>query len=311
MNWRLLALAVCAALTFGGCSGDTASDGGGKPPIEPLYPDVHVEPSWAGGLIAFRDVGYVGSSVGEAPLLDTSKRGVWLVPVDGLTDSLRHVYPGGESPALSYDAARLAYVRNRRVRVTEQGALDVDRDVDEGITPKWSHDGTQLAYCKSSDGIAKFQAWVYDTASGEVRRVAGDGERGWYLIEWAPQDNGLLFMKIGYRHIFYYCFEDSSVTQITDDDLDKWDLSCNSAGEILFAGTDRLTGMDIYMTDMAGARPVRITDEGGRQPEWNDAGTEFVYVKYDSAEPGPRFGVLWKFNMLNHTETQLTHKTVE
>ena len=154
--------------------------------------------------------------------------------------------------------------------------LTDDRGID--VSPTWSPDGTQVAFCSSRDGTP--QIYVATLATGEVRRLTYGGSYN-TSPSWSPTGRQIAFTGRvkGQFQIFVHDLSSGLTSQITNAVGDSTGASWSPDGRYLvFASTRRGRG-EIYLSDAQGRVQRRLITTAGddSSPAWStwlSAGSE-------------------------------------
>ena len=146
--------------------------------------------------------------------------------------------------------------------------LTDDRGID--VSPTWSPDGTEVAFCSSRDGTP--QIYVATLATGKVRRLTFGGSYN-TSPSWSPMGRQIAFTgRVGGQfQIFVLDLETGATRQITRAAGDSTGASWSPDGRYLvFASTRRGRG-EIYLADAQGRSQRRLITTAGddSSPAWS------------------------------------------
>ncbi len=146
--------------------------------------------------------------------------------------------------------------------------LTDDRGID--VSPTWSPDGTEVAFCSSRDGTP--QIYVATLATGKVRRITFGGSYN-TSPSWSPVGRQVAFTgRVGGQfQIFVLDLESGATRQITRAAGDSTGASWSPDGRYLvFASTRRGRG-EIYLADAQGRSQRRLITTAGddSSPAWS------------------------------------------
>ncbi len=146
--------------------------------------------------------------------------------------------------------------------------LTDDRGID--VSPTWSPDGSEVAFCSSRDGTP--QIYVATLATGKVRRLTFGGSYN-TSPSWSPAGRQIAFTgRVGGQfQIFVLDLENGGTRQITRAAGDSTGASWSPDGRYLvFASTRRGRG-EIYLADAQGRTQRRLITTAGddSSPAWS------------------------------------------
>jgi len=135
-------------------------------------------------------------------------------------------------------------------------------------SPSFSPDGRFMAFCSDSGGSP--QIYRMDMASRSIQRLTFQGRKNSEPV-YSPRGDMIAFTHLGAdgRFRIAVMHPDGSGFKVLhpDGSLEEESPSFSPDGRLLvYAGSDR----NLYISDLFGSKPVRITDGGGRfsQPCW-------------------------------------------
>lgn len=302
----VLVASVLVGAYLVGCGEDTPGT-----PGEPIEA-VHIRPSWSGELIAYHDRGY-RYVAGVATYVPEER----VIRILDLGDGSTKRSCSGYDPDLSSSGSGIAFEYGGHIYIDTLSVECTDaRYVIGGSRPAWSRNGRYLAYDKYDAGVGDYSIWIYDSAEGTSRRVGSNETVGGTQPTWAPGDSALVFVQravagsgsVSYS-LFTIALRDTKAVEILEADYELTSPSCSSRGVVLFAMADVSRGVpNVYCVGLDGGEAQRITESGGADPDWNDEGTGFVYVKEGDGASGEAYGVLWVYDMNTMREQQITYR---
>jgi len=162
--------------------------------------------------------------------LDPSSR-IWVVPVDGGTPTEPFRMPGGVSaPAISPDGTRLAFLGTAEWNAeTQLHVIDID-----------------------ARGMAR----------GEARTLTASWDRTAGAPWWTPDGRTIRWNATvhGNAHVYEVAASGGAVRQVTSGDRVLANVSVSSSGQTMaYTATTPVAPADVFVSDAAGAREVRIS----------------------------------------------------
>ena len=195
-------------------------------------------------------------------------------------------------PQLSPDGRFVAIVVSRPVWKTDKHATEVDivdvasgarhaltYDREDVSSPRWSPDGTRLAFLAKDAKTKQSQIYVMPLTGGDAQRIT-DAKKGIDEFTWSPDGNRIAYVT-----------EDPPVNEKAIKDHDK----AFQVTDGNFLLREALAPWHLWVIDAAGGKPVRLTggayslqtDQGGATPlVWSRDGKRVVFTRF----PGPYWG---------------------
>lgn len=187
-------------------------------------------------------------------------------------------------------STRIAYVLKRGPRFELQVA-DADGFNPQAVlsslepirSPKWSPDGTKLAYVSYES--RKSTVIVQDLATGQRRTVAnfrGDN----YAPNWSPDGTKLVvaLSKDSISQVYVVPATGGDAVRVTESNsIDTNATFTNDGNDIIFV-SDRSGGPQLYIVPATGGVPKRLTFEGNYNvnPRMSPDGKSVVFVSRDA-----------------------------
>jgi Tol biopolymer transport system component len=164
-------------------------------------------------------------------------------------------------------------------------------DVSE-LAPALSYDAARVAYTRSDGGVPKL--WVAASAGGGAARVTGSfGFPG--SIEagpsWHPDDDRIAFVSthLGSADLFVHTRSTAAFAVLVPDSADRAEVepAWSPDGALLAFATDRPGDTELYLMKTATGALARATTRTGSdgQPGWTADG-RLVYVAWEDGIPG-------------------------
>ncbi|MCK4679754.1 PD40 domain-containing protein [bacterium] len=312
---RMLGLCLLTtALLLMGCNDQIV---GGGPSHDPgdVYPPHHETPAWsAGGLIAYRDNGFVPSAVDTGTYdVDEDLVGIWVLNPD--TGVEEHILAGGKHPDWSPDGSRFLVVSGGRQLWT----VNSDGSGEEQLTfsgrnlyPDWSPDASMVAWHRT-DGDDQ-GLWLMRSTGDSQRAVLNRG----YYPDWSPTGDELLCAGWtgGIHGLLEYSISTGTVTFLATDDSDGGVTSLQptySPNGSQIAFTRHCVGdlYQVWVMESDGTGSRQLTWDGATDPAWSPDGECVVYTRENWQSNAPEDGVLWIVDVETGEQRQLTHKRGE
>jgi TolB protein len=149
-----------------------------------------------------------------------------------------------------------------RRRLTDHWAIDV--------SPTWSPDGTQIAFCSGRSGAP--QIYIIGIDGGGLRRVTHEGSYN-TSPNWSPKGDRIAYAsRMGGRfQIFTVKIDGSGNQQVTSTGGSNEDPSWSPDGRYLVFSSTRAGRSALYVSDAVGEHQVQLTDGNGddTSPAWS------------------------------------------
>lgn len=149
-----------------------------------------------------------------------------------------------------------------RRRLTDHWAIDV--------SPSWSPDGTQIAFCSSRSGAP--QIYVIGVDGGGLRRVTHEGSYN-TSPSWSPKGDRIAYAsRLGGRfQVFTVNVDGTGAQQVTNTAGTNEDPSWAPDGRYLIFSSTRGGRARLYVSDLTGTNQVQLTDGSGddTSPTWS------------------------------------------
>lgn len=269
---RILLLVACVATMLGaGCGNDDVAGPGGSTP--------------APGTIVFtsnRDGGF-----GNVYSMNTVG-----ADIRRLTDN-REGIPGTAhdfNPSISRDGTRIAFVSERSgmpniwiMNLDGSNQVSVTGPTTEDLRPVWSPDGTRIGDNCTANGNTDICVINVD-GTGMVNLTASEMPHDFFLGDWSPNSNKILFYTEGADPDIYTVTADgSTIEQLFDDpSQDRWPAWSPDGTSIAF--TRKIDGSrKIYLMEADGSNPRQITTtSGGIAPSWSPDGSQLLFARNEN-----------------------------
>ncbi|WP_124727569.1 DPP IV N-terminal domain-containing protein [Staphylospora marina] len=201
----------------------------------------------------------------------------------------------GSSVDVSPDGKKLAFIKNDSVYVSDingknQVRLTNVKFPTYDASPRWSPDGTRIAFSRS-DG----QIYVIDVKSKQLAQLTTTEEN---VVnsepDWSPEGDKIVFHsnRTGRSHIFIMNADGSDVKQLTGDDKNEtaeYGARFSPDGSKIVYGSTREGNIDIYVMNADGSRQTNLTadtDKPVSSPVWSSDGQSILYSVNGDPESG-------------------------
>jgi tricorn protease len=188
-----------------------------------------------------------------------------------------------QQPAISPDGQWIAFeYKGGLYKVSSSGGAAIPLTINKAYNgyPKWSHDGSQIAF--ASDRYGNFDVFIMSSAGGEATRLTYSSSKG------IPCD----FSKDD-REVYYETNRHDVYTSVRFPDDDTW--------------------LKLFAVPAKGGRSVMINSAGTEFVNFNQAGNKFLFQDrkgYENAwrkhQISPIARDIWMYDMVNKSYTKLT-----
>ena len=160
--------------------------------------------------------------------------------------------PSVTDPQLSPDGSQILFVRgdsdwekNRRIQhiwrmnTDGTGAVQLTNGATSETSPRWSPEGTTIAFTSKRDGDEQTQVYLLNNSGGEARRLF-EHKPGVSNIAWSPDGTSILF--------------------VAPDPEPKADRKRKQAKDDVFAFEEEFRQKHLWQFQITGSKPIRITE---------------------------------------------------
>ncbi len=234
---------------------------------------------------------YGSSKTGSLALHVLSGTGYYSTPLEIEGEGIEEI----AWPDVSPDGSQIAFVAigDRRslasdgIFIAPAGGGEAERLVDEGLHPRWSPDGTQIAYtCNGGTDIC-----VIDVGGGEETNLTEDSAGVDMYPAWTP-DGEIVFMSNrgetdqAAHDIWIMDAEGSDARNLTDHNADDGYPSVSPDGtRIAFVSNRNFDDSpEIFVLEPATGlvRQVTVDELWNQAPVWSPDGTTLLFAAADS-----------------------------
>jgi len=196
---------------------------------------------------------------------------------------------GSSQPALSPDGRTLAYVgaveeqggRNLYIQRIDGGApVRVTTNPGQDLYPAWSPDGARIAFNRRRPAMVPGQ-YIVSLTNG-VEAQVGLSARG--RVDWTPDGSVLVGAGLGPSDVFGMLRldtrEESPLEGTTLESYDHEAAVSSDGKTAAFARCTNPTSCDIYVRELDGGEPRRLTFQYGRVEglDWTPDSDEIIYA---------------------------------
>ena len=285
-------------------------------PHEPILPGEQTifrdfgEPTWGpSGLIAY----------GHGRTTDSS--GLWLMNEDGtnqrpfLVSAIDGIF---SRPDWSPDGQWLALGKGAqiyKITVTKDSLVQLTTDPLRKFHPSWSPDGKWIAFSAGAGDPNNFGIWVVNSDGAEMRHIhccsgsnpdwSPDGKKivfpGWPT---GSEKQKLLIMDAHGSNL-KVLFNPSDFG--FDYGVDHPSFSPDGRKIVFQTKNTETKDAQIWLVNVDGSNPRRLTSNGGIEPSWSPDGRWLVYVRfsyYNAEQTGN--GKLWVMDANGKNKQQFT-----
>jgi dipeptidyl aminopeptidase/acylaminoacyl peptidase len=194
-------------------------------------------------------------------------------------------------PTISPDGTTLAVERAD----TERGAsdlwtIDLARNASSRLTAApgfesvavWTPDGRQIIY--GADPGSGPKMWIRNASGTGTEEVLLPHRA--YPTDISPNGKLLLFLVVGsttQRDIWIYDFEHKTSSPLLDSPFEESTAKFSPDGKWIAYVSDEAQRPEVYIRSFPdGATKIRVSADGGDEPEWRRDGKELFYLAPDS-----------------------------
>jgi len=233
---------------------------------------------------------------------------VYYKDVEGISVTQLTTDPASDvQPAWSPDGRRVAFASDRAgnwdiwlINLDGHQPIQVTHTNAHEVHPTWSPDGKWLAFCSMPERGGQWELWLASPEAGSNKKFIGYG----LFPEWAPSTNRILYQKSRQRGTRWFSIWEMKIVNgeprmptelLSSPDyaliLPTWSpdekqisyCAVDSVPSVTQGTRNPLQRADIWMVDIDGRGPIRLTDGIGSNyaPTWSPKGR--IYFCSDRA----------------------------
>ena len=215
---------------------------------------------------------------------DSCGENVYVMNADGSNQI--NISPG-DNFVWSPDSRKLAYVFNGSIYISNSDGSEKKLLETIGFSyfypVTWSPDGTKLAYV-GTGGVNSFDVYTVNADGSNRQKITNTLARK-YEVTWSPDGAWIAFIQDDSQYnVFAVRPDGSGLVQLTTEDLFYWDLAWMPDSNKLACIFESNSGSSIYLLDVNGGAPARVTNNGSAF-DWGPAPSgDGVKIAYASDE---------------------------
>jgi dipeptidyl aminopeptidase/acylaminoacyl peptidase len=229
-----------------------------------------------------------------------ARRKIWIAPISGSIPAQPIGYVRGQNtnPSWSPNSHEIAFQSNRGdhsfIAIFDFSSRSIrymQPSYDRDILPRWSHDGSQVAFIRVNGAQVKplllpetrlpWSIWVGDPKSGEAHRVWKSGDAAddsfrfsrplgeYETFQWLAEDRLLFTSEMdGWNHLYSVPAGGGQPVRLTTGQYEVKDVTVSSDGRsVIYSSNDNdLDRRHIWRVTASGGVPVALSQ--GETIEW-------------------------------------------
>ncbi len=265
----------------------------------PEYTLIDFEPAWSG---SGNKIAYAHSNV------NNDFTGIYIINSDG-SNNRQLLNAFASSPDWSADEEWIVFAINNSIQKIKTNGDSLMTLTDGGINsnPKWSSDGSRIAYCDCGNLPCRV---VIIKPDGSLKTIIDTNA---VYPDWVNGSSSLIYFKpvknneglqTGDTLIQYFLSsgEKKIISVLNDDNHRVNTFPVFADDAIIFCSMNKEGGIYIYRMNTDGSSIVKLTDSQGYAPDYSASLQKIVYTNRNKGN-----GRLWLMDKNGNGKVQFTH----